>query len=389
MLKHILFLPMKIDTCCRLCIDYFSTTGAFEFIFTGMQHGDDLDQGDAARPGRGGRGRGARGGGRGGRGGGRGRGRGARGGGRGGRGRGGGDANNGGGRGRRGRQPAQRRARGRQAARVWTAPGDFQPQIPAFTGNAGIQVDVENFSPFQFFSLYVDDDLINHFVHQTNKYAREFIATAQLAACSRARAWTETNPAEMRIFLGIVFLMGIVKKPDLNSYWSTDPLIRTPAFPAAMPRDRFILLLKFWHMNDNDNLPAANEPNRDRLFKLRPVLDHLFQKFQEVFTPGRDIAIDESLLLWKGRLVFKQYIPLKRARFGIKSFLLCDSTGYTYRFRVYAGRDESTAAIDAALPPEAANLGRTGKEVVHLMLPLLNKGHRLFTRQLVLVCRLV
>ncbi|KAK3756836.1 hypothetical protein RRG08_048882 [Elysia crispata] len=272
--------------------------------------------------------------------------------------------------------------RGRQARRperTWLDNADqFRPSVPEFQGNPGVKVDVTNFKPADFFALYINDDLLNNFVIQTNLYAEEYIRTTEIPPSSRVHRWVETDVGEMKTFIGLCLLMGVIKKPDYNSYWSTDPLIRTPVFSAAMPRDRFLLLLKFWHINDNRNLPPADEPGRDRLFKIRPLLDHLFEKFQEVFEPGRDIAIDESLLMWKGRLIFKQYIPLKRARFGIKSFLLCDSSGYTYRFRVYAGKDENTIALDENLPQSASTLGRSGKEVMHLMLPLLDKGYRLF-----------
>jgi len=48
----------------------------------------------------------------------------------------------------------------------------------------------------------------------------------------------------------------------------------------------------------------------------------------------------ESLLLWKGRLLFKQYPPPKQSRFGIKLYKLCESsTGYVYTFYVYVGKD--------------------------------------------------
>jgi len=82
----------------------------------------------------------------------------------------------------------------------------------------------------------------------------------------------------------------------------------------------------------------------DRLYKVRPLLDYLFEKFQSVYGIQQDVSVDESLLLWKGRLVFKQYLPLKRSRFSIKLFKLCESsTGYTYRFHVpvYVGKDNS------------------------------------------------
>ena len=47
----------------------------------------------------------------------------------------------------------------------------------------------------------------------------------------------------------------------------------------------------------------------------------------QVFTPGKDVCIDESLVIFKGRLNFQQYIKSKRVRFGIKLSQLCTSNG--------------------------------------------------------------
>ena len=57
----------------------------------------------------------------------------------------------------------------------------------------------------------------------------------------------------------------------------------------------------------------------------------------QVFSPGKDVSIDESLVLFKGRLSFQQYIKSKRARFGIKLYQLCTSNGILLDFIVYHG----------------------------------------------------
>jgi hypothetical protein len=45
--------------------------------------------------------------------------------------------------------------------------------------------------------------------------------------------------------------------------------------------------------------------------------------------PESDVSVDESLMMWKGHTSWKVYIPSKRARFGIKSFELCEAkSGY-------------------------------------------------------------
>jgi hypothetical protein len=55
-----------------------------------------------------------------------------------------------------------------------------------------------------------------------------------------------------------------------------------------------------------------------RNFKIFPVMSHLNNSFQEMYLPNWDISIVISLTPWKGRLSFKQYIPLKASKFGIK-----------------------------------------------------------------------
>ena len=66
------------------------------------------------------------------------------------------------------------------------------------------------------------------------------------------------------------------------------------------------------HFADNTRYDK-NNPNRDRLYKIRPLLEYLIAKFQSAYSPSQDVSIDEQLLLHKGNLFFRQYIPSKRA----------------------------------------------------------------------------
>jgi hypothetical protein len=54
---------------------------------------------------------------------------------------------------------------------------------------------------------------------------------------------------------------------------------------------------------------------------------------------SENLADDEITMFFKGRIIFKQYIPKKHTRFGIKLYKLCDSEGYTYHMTVYLGKD--------------------------------------------------
>ncbi|CAJ0932854.1 unnamed protein product [Ranitomeya imitator] len=117
----------------------------------------------------------------------------------------------------------------------------------------------------------------------------------------------------MMQFWGLMLHMGLLKKPEVRQYWSVDILFNTPVFRMVMVRTRFEAIHKFLHYSDNAQCPARDDPNFDRLFKVRPVIEHFNKKFGEVYVPKRDICVDESLVHFKGRLGFRQYLPSKRA----------------------------------------------------------------------------
>jgi hypothetical protein len=56
------------------------------------------------------------------------------------------------------------------------------------------------------------------------------------------------------------------------------------------------------------------------------ILNKAFSKFH---SPSEHVAADKYIVLFKGNIVFKQYIPKWHKLFGIKIYKLYDSTGYT------------------------------------------------------------
>ena len=141
-----------------------------------------------------------------------------------------------------------------------------------------------------------------------------------------------------------------------------------------MPRNCFQSILQFLHFADNSQYDA-NDPDHDRLYKVRPVVEYLVSKFKSIYIPEEHISIDEELLLRKGKLVFKQYVPLKRARFGIKMFSLCETTGYLWNSFVYLGKEPDAAATDVEM---VRRLGKSGAVIPWLMEGFLEKGFKLY-----------
>ncbi|XP_054728782.1 piggyBac transposable element-derived protein 4-like [Anastrepha obliqua] len=74
-----------------------------------------------------------------------------------------------------------------------------------FSGKSGLQVDVpQSVTPFDVFRLFIDDEIINLIVLETNRYAEQQQIAKELKRESRMKKWTTTNSDEMKKFLGLV-----------------------------------------------------------------------------------------------------------------------------------------------------------------------------------------
>ena len=72
-------------------------------------------------------------------------------------------------------------------------------------------------------------------------------------------------------------------------------------------------------------------------------MDDNYAKF---YNPMENLAVDEVIVKYRGRVIFRQYIPKKRKRFDIKIYKLCDEAGYTCAMRVYLGKYSQSATDD-------------------------------------------
>ena len=163
--------------------------------------------------------------------------------------------------------------------------------------------------------------------------------------------------------------MGHCIRDRLTDYWSRAENYHTAFYGNAMKRDRFFHILRFLHFTDNENEPDMTDENADRLWKVRNLFDILNQKFSKFYSPSEHLAIDEVIVKYKGRVIFRQYIPKKHKRFGIKIYKLCDDTGYTYDMTVYLGRDRQRTA---------KRLTATHATVLDLTQKIHGRGHKLY-----------
>ena len=166
--------------------------------------------------------------------------------------------------------------------------------------------------------------------------------------------------------------MGILKLPRLEMYWQeAHPLIQQNGIPEVMTLVRFQQIWRFLHLANADNQEPNGMSDHDKLLKVRPLLDLIQPNLEGIYTMHEHVTVDEAMIPFKGRFSFRQYMKAKPTKWGIKVFVLADSTnGYIYRFQIYTGKGCESAD---------ATVGLCSCSVIDLMQGLEPNHHKLIT----------
>lgn len=203
---------------------------------------------------------------------------------------------------------------------------DRDAEVPIYTLSEGV---VEGyfercFTPTEFFIALVDDS-VDNITFQSNLYATQKHKVLHL------------KKEELYAFIGINFLMGFHKLPSWRHYWALDPAFSVQIVRDTMSRNRFDDILSNIHVNDNSTIP---HDNRDKTWKLKPMIEDLNKKFGTVYHGTRALSVDESVILFKGKSSMKQYNPLKPVKRGYKIWCIADQKGFVKKFLIYQGKNE-------------------------------------------------
>jgi len=217
-------------------------------------------------------------------------------------------------------------------------------------------------SPLSVLILFFTE-IFHLLVEQTNVYYLQHLDRQ----AGPSRRMPDIMLPDMMTFIPLALQMGHELKDTLQDYWSRLRQLHNPFYDETMTRDKFLHILRFLHFADNSQKPDEGE-EYDRLWKLRTVFDKLNDAYAKFYNPLEHLAVDEVIVKFKGRVIFRQYIPKKRKRFGIKIYKLCDKSGYMYDMRVYLGRDSHSATDD---------MTATHATVRHLTSRVQSLGHKI------------
>lgn len=108
----------------------------------------------------------------------------------------------------------------------------------------------------------------------------------------------ETSEEEIKSFCGISIIMGYNKLPKMRQYWSTESDLNNTAISNTMPRQRFEDIRRNLHFcNNEDPRPPRDDPEFDRGYKVRSVINYFNDAAQSALEPEEYLSIDEHMTI--------------------------------------------------------------------------------------------
>jgi len=126
-------------------------------------------------------------------------------------------------------------------------------------------------------------------------------------------------------YIGVILLMGLTKFSTIAQYWSGNEFGICAMAKALMSKN------EFWTISKNIHTDIKNKES-----KFEEIIN---KKIKEYYIPGTELAIDETIALFKGRFAARQHIKSKPNSTGIKMYGVADQRGYLYGIWTYKGSD--------------------------------------------------
>ena len=161
---------------------------------------------------------------------------------------------------------------------------------------------------------------------------------ALLSNAAAGAAWPPTDSYELLAFIGVHIFMGIDSLPERRMYWQSDT--RHPTVAAVLSRDRFESITRFLRVSP----PEADAAPRNPFSFVRAFIDSLNHSFPRHWNPGRHLALDESMVSFRGRSDIKQFVPGKPHPHGYKIWVLANEN-YMLQLQLYQGKAAAGPSI--------------------------------------------
>ncbi|XP_005997448.1 piggyBac transposable element-derived protein 4-like [Latimeria chalumnae] len=177
------------------------------------------------------------------------------------------------------------------------------------------------------FGLFIPPTIENIILQMTNLEGRRVLG----------EKWKELDHVDMQAYIGLLLLAGVYrcKGEATSSLWNAET--GRAIFPATMSLETFHIITRVIRFDNRDT--RADRRERDKLAAIREVWDKWVEILPLLYNPGSNVTVDECLVPFRGCCPFRQYMPTKPAKYGIKIWVTCDAqSSYAWNMQVYTGK---------------------------------------------------
>eukprot|EP00066_Takifugu_rubripes_P029496 XP_011618762.1 PREDICTED: piggyBac transposable element-derived protein 4-like [Takifugu rubripes] len=182
------------------------------------------------------------------------------------------------------------------------------------------------------FELFIPDSIQEIILDCTNLEGRRVFG----------ERWKEMDQTQLHAYFGVLILAGVFRSKGESAESLWDAETGREIFRATMSLENFHIISRIIRFDNRDDRPARWQ--RDKLGVIRTVWDKWVRRLPLLYNPGPNVTIDEQLMPFRGRCPFRQYLPSKPAKNGIKIWAACDATSsYAWNLQVYTGKPDGGA----------------------------------------------
>ncbi|XP_067253523.1 piggyBac transposable element-derived protein 4-like [Chanodichthys erythropterus] len=177
------------------------------------------------------------------------------------------------------------------------------------------------------FELFFPDDIKKNLIEMTNLEGKRVFN----------EAWKNLDWIDLQAYFGLLILAGVYRSHHeaLGSLWNS--VSGRTIFRATMPLKTFKMMLRVFYFYKRG--AGSGRQKRDKLAPVRDIWEKWVKRLPLMYNPGPNVTVDECLVPFRGRCPFKQYMPSKPSKYGIKIWAACDSrSSYAWNMQIYTGK---------------------------------------------------
>lgn len=233
-------------------------------------------------------------------------------------------------------------------------------------GPIGPPANLKNASLLVIFNRIFNAQIKNEIIKYTNQKAINVYIKLNINR-AKQRVWKPLTLSELNAYFGILLYIGALRDGHrrLRTLW--DPIKGHLVLRAVMNYPRFEMINNFLRFDDSIGRRGQNATDRNLLQPVQILLTEMNETLSANYIPSVNLTIDEQLKGFRGRCKFRQYMPSKPAKYGLKFWWINDSsTGYPLKFAIYTGSAD-----------QSSGLGRGYDVVMSLISKYYNTGRNL------------